>query len=69
METTITKILAKTEMIRSLAEGRRHIIAKAIKLNGFIVTNPLATIEFHEGDVLELGKRKVELASEHLKES
>ena len=68
METTLPKILTKAKMAISLAEAKRYIHLDTVKLNGFVVNNPMAAVTFHAGDVLEVGKRKVELNSEHLKE-
>lgn len=69
METTLPRILTKAKMAISLAEAKRHIHLNKVKLNGFVVNNPMATVTFHAGDVLEVGKRKVEINLEHLKET
>jgi ribosomal protein S4 len=69
METTLPRMLQRAKMAISLAEAKRYIHLDAVRLNGFVVNNPMAEVKFHAGDVLEVGKRKVELNSEHLKEN
>jgi len=49
-----------------MSEGRRQITMGAVKLNGFIVTNFNVEHNFHVGDVIEVGKKKFEVTSEHL---
>lgn len=67
LETTLPDLLVRVNITKSLAETRKIAFSNKIKLNGFIVKNTEVKAEFHVGDVLEIGKTKIELNESHFK--
>jgi len=52
----INRLLANEKRLISMAEGRRYIAQKALKVNGEIVTD--ATVDINVNDTVSIGKHK-----------
>jgi tyrosyl-tRNA synthetase len=57
-EIEIIEILWKKNMVGSKSEARRLISQKAVKVDGFVITDPYQKIKIQDGMVIKIGKRK-----------
>jgi tyrosyl-tRNA synthetase len=54
----ILDLLVKTKLVSSKSEAKRLILAKAVKINGFLKEDWREKIKIEEGMVIKVGKRK-----------
>jgi tyrosyl-tRNA synthetase len=57
-EIEIIEILWKKNMVSSKSEARRLISQKAVKVDGFVITDPYQKIKIQDGMIIKIGKRK-----------
>jgi tyrosyl-tRNA synthetase len=57
-EIEIIEILWKKNMVGSKSEARRLISQKAVKVDGFVITDPYQKIKIQDGMIIKIGKRK-----------
>lgn len=63
---TILQLLASLGATASMAQGRRFVLQKNVKLNGFLVTDFTVDHEFHKGDIITVGKEDFTVSEENL---
>lgn len=66
---TIIQLLKQLNATISMSDGRRVTSMGAVKLNGFPVQRTDVDVDFHVGDVIEVGKhKKFVVQTQHLHE-
>lgn len=63
---TILQLLERLSATHSMSQGRRFVAQRGVKLNGFVVTDFTVDHEFHEGDIITVGKQEFTVTEEHL---